>query len=81
MNKMKINMYKIYEYKNKLQEELTFEEISKLYREILYDEYTKAKDYDVIHCYQLVRDTIDIFTQMTKGRKFDKNYLKDNIKW
>ena len=41
---MKINMYKIYEYKSKLQEELTFEEISKLYREILYDEYTKAKD-------------------------------------
>lgn len=81
MNKMKINMYKIYDYKHKLQEELTFEEISKLYREILYDEYTKAKDYDVIHCYQLVRDTIDIFTQMTKGRKFDKNYLKDNIKW
>lgn len=81
MNKMKINMYKIYDYKNKLQEELTFEEISKLYREILYDEYTKTKDYDVIHCYQLVRDTIDIFTQMTKGRKFDKNYLKDNIKW
>lgn len=77
---MKINMYKIYDYKRKLQEELTFEEISKLYREILYDEYTKAKDYDVIHCYQLVRDTIDIFTQMTKGRKFDKNYLKDNIK-
>ena len=81
MNKMKINMYKIYEYKRKLQEELTFEEISKLYREILYDEYTKTKDYDIIHCYQLVRDTIDIFTQMTKGRKFDKNYLKDNIKW
>ena len=81
MNKIKINMYKICEYKSKLQEELTFEEISKLYREILYDEYTKAKDYDVIHCYQLVRDTIDIFTQMTKGRKFDKNYLKDNIKW
>ena len=81
MNKMKINMYKIFEYKRKLQEELTFEEISKLYREILYDEYTKAKDYDIIHCYQLVRDTIDIFTQMTKGRKFDKNYLKDNIKW
>ena len=78
---MKINMYKIYDYKHKLQEELTFEEISKLYREILYDEYTKANDYDIIHCYQLVRDTIDIFTQMTKGRKFDKNYLKDNIKW
>ena len=56
MNKMKINMYKIYDYK-------------------------KTKDYDIIHCYQLVRDTIDIFTQMTKGRKFDKNYLKDNIKW
>ena len=81
MNKMKINMYKIYDYKHKLQEELTFEEISKLYREILYDEYTKTKDYDIIHCYQLVRDTIDIFTQMTKGRKFDENYLKDNIKW
>lgn len=81
MNKMKINMYKIYDYKRKLQEELTFEEISKLYREVLYDEYTKTKDYDIIHCYQLVRDTIDIFTQMTKGRKFDKNYLKDNIKW
>ena len=66
MNKMKINMYKIYDYKHKLQEELTFEEISKLYREILYDEYTKTKDYDIIHCYQLVRDTIDIFTQMKK---------------
>lgn len=76
-----MNIDKIYEYKHKLQEELNFEEISKLYREVLYDEYAKAEDCDIIHCYQLLRDIIDIFTQMTKGRKFEKNYLKDKMKW
>lgn len=76
-----MNIDKIYKYKHKLQEELTFEEISKLYREILYDEYTKIKDYNIIHCYQLLRDIIDIFTQMTKDRKFEESYLKDKIKW
>lgn len=76
-----MNTNKIYEYKHKLQGELTFEEISKLYREVLYDEYAKTKDHNVIHCYQLLRDTIDIFTQMTKGRKFEEDYLKNKMKW
>lgn len=76
-----MNIDKIYEYKHKLQEKLNFEEISKLYREVLYDEYAKTEDCDIIHCYQLLRDIIDIFTQMTKGRKFEKNYLKDTMKW
>lgn len=76
-----MNIDKIYEYKHRLQEELTFEEISKLYRELLYNEYEKLKDYNIIHCYYLLRDIIDIFTQMTKGKKFKEIYLKDTIKW
>ena len=76
-----MNIDKIFLYKEVLQKELTFKEISKLYREVLYDEYTKTKDYNIIHCYQLLRDMIDIFTQMTGGRIFDEDYLNDIIKW
>ena len=76
-----MNIEKIYEYQEKLEQELTFEEISKLYREILYTIYEDLKDYDSIHCYQLLRALIDIFTQMTQGRKFEEGYLKDTIKW
>jgi len=35
----------------------------------------------MIRCYQLLRDLIDIFTQMTKGRHFDRKYLEDSIIW
>lgn len=76
-----MNIEKIFEYKDKLQKDLSFEEISKLYREILYNEYEKLKDYQKIHCYQILRDNIDIFTQMINGRIFDEEYLKDKIKW
>lgn len=76
-----MNLKKIFEYKDKLQKDLSFEEISKFYREILYDEYEKLKDYQKIHCYQILRDNIDIFTQMINGRIFDEEYLKDKIKW
>lgn len=76
-----MNIDKIFEYKEKIQSELNFKEISKLYREILYNEYEKLEDYQKIHCYQLLRDMIDIFTQMIDGRNFDENYLKDKIKW
>ena len=76
-----MDMEKIYMHKALLQKTLTFEELSKLYREILYDKYTELEDSDEIHCYQLLRDMIDIFTQMFNGRKFDENYLKDKIKW
>lgn len=76
-----MNINKIYCYKRKLQEELSFEEISKLYREVLYDEYTKTKDYNIIHCYQLLRYIIQIFTQMINGRKFEEDYLKNKMKW
>lgn len=76
-----MDLNKIFEYKNKLQFDLNFEEISKLYREVLYDQYKNLEDSQKIHCYQLLRDLIDIFTQMTNGRKFDENYLKDRIKW
>jgi len=76
MNEIKIELHK-----SLLQKSLTFEELSKLYREILYDKYTELEDSDEIHCYQLLRDMIDIFTQMVNGRKFDENYLKDKIKW
>ena len=34
-----MNIEKIFEYKDKLQKDLSFKEISKLYREILYNEY------------------------------------------
>ena len=76
-----MNIDKIFLYKEALQKELTFKEISKLYREALYDEYTKTEDHNIIHCYQILRDMIDIFTQMTDGRIFDEDYLKDKIKW
>ena len=76
-----MNIEKIYEYQKKLEQELTFEEISKLYREILYTIYEELDDDDSIHCYQLLRGLIDIFTQMTQGRKFEEGYLKDTIKW
>ena len=76
-----MDLDKIFLYKEELQKELTFEEISKLYREVLYNEYENITDSDMIHCYQLLRDLIDIFTQMTKGRYFDRKYLEDKIKW
>ena len=76
-----MNIVKIFEYKDKLQKELSFEEITKLYREILYNKYEELTDSDSIHCYQLTRDMLDIFTQMVNGRKFDEDYLKDKIKW
>ncbi len=76
-----MNIEKIFEYKDKIQKDLTFEEISKLYREVLYNQYEKLTDSDIIHCYQLTRDIIDIFTQMVNGRKFEEEYLKNKIKW
>lgn len=76
-----MNIEKIYEYKEQLEKELSFEEISKLYREVLYEKYGDLEDSDSIHCYQLLRGLIDIFTQMTQGRKFEEGYLKDTIKW
>lgn len=76
-----MNIEKIYKHKEFLQKELTFEEISKLYREVLYNKYEELTDSDSIHCYQLTRDIIDIFTQMINGRKFEENYLKNKIKW
>ena len=76
-----MDLDKIFLYKEALQKELTFEEISKLYREVLYNEYENMNDSDMIHCYQLLRDLIDIFTQMTKGRHFDQKYLEDTIRW
>lgn len=76
-----MNLDKIFMHKELLQKALTFEEISKLYREILYNKYEELTDSDTIHCYQLLRDTIDIFTQMVNGREFDEKYLKDKFKW
>lgn len=76
-----MNLNKIFEYKDKIQYDLNFEEISKLYRECLYNTYEELEEYQKIHCYQLLRDMIDIFTQMINGREFEENYLKDKIKW
>lgn len=76
-----MNIEKIYMHKEFLQKALTFEEISKLYREVLYNQYKELTDSDSIHCYQLTRDIIDIFTQMVNGRKFEEDYLKNKIKW
>lgn len=76
-----MDLDKIFLYKEELQKELTFEEISKLYREVLYDKYTELKEYQQIHQYQLTRDMIDIFTQMMNGRTFEEDYLKNTIKW
>ena len=76
-----MNLDKIFDYKEKIQNDLSFEEISKLYRECLYNQYEELEEYQKIHCYQLLRDMIDIFTQMVDGRVFDEDYLKDKIKW
>jgi hypothetical protein len=77
-----MNIDKVFMHKELLQKALTFEEISKLYREILYNEYENLKEYQQIHCYQLLRGVIDIFTQMVvDGKEFDDDYLKNAIKW
>lgn len=76
-----MDINKIYEYANKLEEEFTFEEISKIYREILYSKYVKLTNGQQIHMYQILRGNVDIFTQMMNGREFDEEYLKDVIKW
>ena len=41
----------------------------------------KLDDWQKIHCYQILRDNIDIFTQMINGRIFEEEYLKNKIKW
>ncbi len=76
-----MNIEKVIKYKDELEFNLTFEEVSKVYREIMYDYYETFEDYQKIHCYKLLRDTIDIFTQMVYGREFEEDYLKDKIKW
>ena len=76
-----MDLDKIFMHKEFLQKALTFEEISKLYREILYNEYEKLNDWNTVHLYQLLRDLICIFVQMIKGIKFEENYLKNKIKW
>ena len=78
---MNIDIDKVMKYKMLIYNNLTRAETSKLFREILYDIYETLDDGDIIHCYQLTRDMIDIFTQMINGRKFDEKYLKDKIKW
>lgn len=78
-----MDIEKIFKFKKTLQEELNFSEISKLYREILYNEYENLKlnETQKIQCYYLLRSSIDIFTQMINGRKFDENYLRDTLKY
>lgn len=76
-----MDIEKIYVYQDTLEREFTFDELCKLFREILYTKYEELEDSDSIHCYQLLRGMIDIFNQMVNGRKFDENYLKDTIKW
>lgn len=78
-----MDIEKIFKFKKTLQEELNFSEISKLYREILYNEYENLKlnETQKIKCYYLLRSGIDIFTQMINGRKFDENYLRDTLKY
>lgn len=76
-----MNIDKIYKYKENMKRDLSFNEIVKLYREILYNKYEELTDSDSIHCYQLTRDLLDIFTQMVNGRKFEQDYLKNKIRW
>lgn len=76
-----MDINKVYDIANYLEGRCTFEEISKIYREIIYKKYEDLKEYQQIHCYQLLRDMVDIFTQMMSGRTFDEEYLKDVIKW
>lgn len=59
------------------------EEISRLYREILYLKYEllSNNEWKLIHLNQKLRGFIDIYTQMNNGRDFDEEYLKDLIKW
>lgn len=77
-----MNIDKIFEYKEKIENDLNFEEISKMYREILFDSYAEETEYQIIHCYQILRGLIDIYTQMKVQRRiFDEDYLKDAVKW
>ena len=76
-----MDMDKVYDIVYQLEGKCTFDEISRIYREIIYKKYENLTEYQQIHCYQLLRGTIDIFTQMMNGRVFDEEYLKDAIKW
>lgn len=75
---------KVFEYYNDIQNDLTFEEICKLFREVIYTKYEKFdnEQWDKIHCYQLLKSVINIFEQMVDNdRKFEEDYLKNTIKW
>lgn len=76
-----MDMDKVYNIVEQLENKCTFEEISRIYREIIYEKYEHLTEYQQIHCYQLLRGMVDIFTQMMAGRVFDEDYLKDTIKW
>lgn len=76
-----MDMDKVYALTEQLENKCSFEEISRIYREIIYKKYENLTEYQQIHCYQLLRGTIDIFTQMMNGRVFDEDYLKNAIKW
>ena len=76
-----MDLDKIFMHKEFLQKALTFEGISKLYREVLYDKYTELKEPQQIHQYKLTRDMIDIITQMMNGRIFEEKKIKNTIKW
>ena len=76
-------LLKLARYQDELEKNLTFEEISKVYREILYKYYENFTDeeYQKIRTYQLLRTAIDIFSQMVNKRVFEENYLIDRLRY
>lgn len=78
-----MDIYKVIQLRNEIMDKCNFEEIMKIFREILYIYYSNLNlnQQKTINMYYLLRDIIDIFTQMYQGRDFNDEYLKEIIKW
>lgn len=80
--KINMNLYNVIQLRNEIINKCNFEETMKIFREILYVYYSKLNsNQQTIDMYYLLRNIIDIFTQMYNGRVFNDEYLKGIIKW
>lgn len=78
-----MDIYKVIQLRNEIMDKCNFDETMKIFREILYIYYSKlnSNQEKSINMYYLLRNIIDIFTQMYKGRDFSDEYLMEVIKW
>lgn len=77
-----MSIFKIYDTLEIIEkQELNNQEKIKLIRELLYKMFENLKDDTTIHLYYVIRNCLDIFSQMIDGRKFDEKYLKHTLKF